>query len=119
MAILVESEDKEFIEALNELLFGRGINSAVIALGYNREGQAVYGVQAPDLLQEREAYRLLFRDTQFITDLGNARHAGKLFEIRAEHLGGIGSLLTSKPALWLMAGALLVLAIDLVLKQLS
>ena len=117
--MLIESENKQFIEDLNGHLFNRGINCAVIALGPNKDGQDMFGINALDMEQEQEAYRLLFHDAQFLTDIGNMHHASKLFEIRTNNLASLDKLLTSKPALWLAGAALLVLTINLLAKLLA
>lgn len=117
--MLIESEDKLFLDDLNDQLFSRGIDCAVVALGSNQDGRPMFSITILNVRQEPEAYRLLLRDIQFLTDIGNMNHASKLFEMRANNLAGFGKLLSSKPARWLAGAALVVLTINVLAKLLA
>lgn len=117
--MVIESEDKLFLEDLNEHLLSRGIFGAVIALGSNHDGQSMFSLKILDVMQEQRAERLLLRDTEFLTDIGNMHHASKLFEIRTNNLTSFGKSLSSKPARWLAGAALLVLTVNLLAKLLG
>jgi hypothetical protein len=107
MYTLLEFKEEALATYLNSALRRHGLDSYVFNNGVDHKGRALFSITCLNASEMKQARHLIYSSRYFLEDI-HPEAASELNEIRRQHRRLILRLLTSKPAIVLSVGAMVV-----------